>query len=1008
LNSTRNLQVRILQALIVTAISVSALAQSQPPQCQEPPCAPPPPAAPQITTNSLPDGTVNNPYLAVLQGTGQGDLEWRIAAGTLPPGLTMSTTGRITGIPTRAGTYPFTVEMQDALVRSVRKALEIVILPPVVIVNPCPLPDAFLGTPYRQTITAMGGRPPYTFAILLGRLPPGLGLAPDGVLSGTATATGLFEFVIQAVDRDMAQDRKACGMTVPGALQTDPSALEFQATSGTGARSQVISVTSDGPGQAVNVRANMLSGEGWLRATPSSGRTPFVVQVTADASNLAANLYAGSIVIGPPDRTVPVRFQVDPPAGVSLLPTPAAFYVSIPRGAARLARTLVLANRAGRALDVSGLAEMLNGDGWLPSIPLSGRVAAGGDLRFIVQFSPERLAPGVYRGRLRFQVSGGITPSELIVPIVLAVSGSERLLQLSQDGMSFRALAGGRGVPTQSFHVLAAGNGPINWSASASVDAGLPNWLGISRTSGTSSPGNPVGVDVQINTEGLSPGSYVGEVRVQAPGVDNSPRLLLVSLTILAASARPDLTALPAGLVFVGAAGQANPVPAQQVLVRNQGSSAFRLESQLQLDARIWNVTTPADPSIAPGAAAQLAVAPVITGLAAGIYRSTLTLRAAGDTRVRTVDLLLILTGAPPRTAASETPPRHVEITCPPGGLQVSSLRQAVGFNAITGAPMAVEARVIGNDGRPLTAGEVTASLLGATDRIASLSHIDGDPGRWSGTLLPQAQSSGALSMRLLASDAARAASGCLELSGSVQGAASPAIAEGGILSAASFQRGAPAAPGSMVAIFGSGLADGATSAMEFPLPALLGGARVSVAGRTAPLIFAGQSQVNGLLPYGLAPNVSHQVVLRRGGQFGLSELVVTAGLPGIFTVNQSGSGQAIVVHAANPLLIADAQNPIGRGEAIVIYCEGLGDVDPVIESGQQTPVSPLRRVVAPVSVTIGGQEASVVFAGLTPGLAGLYQINAVTPPGIAPGDAVPLVVAVGGQSGPTVTIAVK
>jgi len=86
-----------------------------------------------------------------------------------------------------------------------------------------------------------------------------------------------------------------------------------------------------------------------------------------------------------------------------------------------------------------------------------------------------------------------------------------------------------------------------------------------------------------------------------------------------------------------------------------------------------------------------------------------------------------------------------------------------------------------------------------------------------------------------------------------------------------------------------------------------------------------------------------------------------------------------------------------------------LGAVTPAVKEGLPAPVTPpLSTTVNTVSVMIGGKAAQVAFSGLTPGYAGLYQVNAVVPSGIATGDAVPVVVSVAGQTSPPVAIAVK
>jgi adhesin/invasin len=95
-------------------------------------------------------------------------------------------------------------------------------------------------------------------------------------------------------------------------------------------------------------------------------------------------------------------------------------------------------------------------------------------------------------------------------------------------------------------------------------------------------------------------------------------------------------------------------------------------------------------------------------------------------------------------------------------------------------------------------------------------------------------------------------------------------------------------------------------------------------------------------------------------------------------------------------------------GETVVIYCTGLGAVSPAVKEGSPASATPPSTTVNPVTVTIGGKAAQVAFSGLTPGYAGLYQVNAVLPSGIATGDAVPVLISVAGQTSPPATMAVK
>ena len=107
-------------------------------------------------------------------------------------------------------------------------------------------------------------------------------------------------------------------------------------------------------------------------------------------------------------------------------------------------------------------------------------------------------------------------------------------------------------------------------------------------------------------------------------------------------------------------------------------------------------------------------------------------------------------------------------------------------------------------------------------------------------------------------------------------------------------------------------------------------------------------------------------------------------------------------------MTLAEPRTPALRNEVIVIYATGLGSVTPAVRMGEPAPMSPLSRTANAVTATIGGRPAQVQFAGLTPGFMGLYQINAVVPAGVTPGEEVPVIVTVAGQPSPPVTIAVR
>ena len=125
---------------------------------------------------------------------------------------------------------------------------------------------------------------------------------------------------------------------------------------------------------------------------------------------------------------------------------------------------------------------------------------------------------------------------------------------------------------------------------------------------------------------------------------------------------------------------------------------------------------------------------------------------------------------------------------------------------------------------------------------------------------------------------------------------------------------------------------------------------------------------------------------------------------------NSSGSGQGLVFAATDTgLVLAEAATPTKAGDVVVIWCAGVGEVDQPVTAGEGAPSSPpLAKTADTVTVTIGGIDATVQFAGLAPGFTGLYHVNVVVPEGVQSGDDVPVVLNVAGQSSPPVTVALQ
>ena len=136
--------------------------------------------------------------------------------------------------------------------------------------------------------------------------------------------------------------------------------------------------------------------------------------------------------------------------------------------------------------------------------------------------------------------------------------------------------------------------------------------------------------------------------------------------------------------------------------------------------------------------------------------------------------------------------------------------------------------------------------------------------------------------------------------------------------------------------------------------------------------------------------------------------ITVAAAAPGVFVQRTTSQGLIFKVDATGTQTLADASNPAHAGDAIVTYCTGLGQVSPPVPTGSAAPLQPLSYAVNPVTFMIGGSQANVFFAGLTPGFVGLYQTNAIVPSGVAPGDQVPVVVSEAQQTSQPVIVAAR
>jgi uncharacterized protein (TIGR03437 family) len=180
----------------------------------------------------------------------------------------------------------------------------------------------------------------------------------------------------------------------------------------------------------------------------------------------------------------------------------------------------------------------------------------------------------------------------------------------------------------------------------------------------------------------------------------------------------------------------------------------------------------------------------------------------------------------------------------------------------------------------------------------------------------------------------------------------------------------------------------------------------VLVGGHAAPILYASSKQVTAIAPYAIAGQASTFVQVEYQGQTsnGVNVNVADAA-PGVFALDGSGSGAGAILNQNGE--VNSRSNPARAGSVIVLFATGEGQTVPAGEDGTMADDWwDLPTPVLPVTATIAGVPARVLYAGAAPGeVAGLMQVNLLVPPNAVSGDVVLTIGGHASQRGVTVAI---
>ena len=258
---------------------------------------------PTLVFPAPPGGEVNVAYsdqLTVNGGT--SPFTWSVSTGALPPGLTLgASTGLLSGTPTTAGSYAFTVKVTDSGGLSATEAVTLAVIPGPSLSFPAP-PAGWTNTVYSNTLTVSGGTSPFAWSVSSGSLPPGISLSADGTLSGTPTAAGTASFTVKVTDANGQSATQASSISISAGVSTTFAAPPA-AVAGT-AYSTTLTATGGTLPYTWSVNAGTLppgltlSSAGVLAGTPTTaGSYPFSVNVVDKNGGIATASI--TLVVGP-------------------------------------------------------------------------------------------------------------------------------------------------------------------------------------------------------------------------------------------------------------------------------------------------------------------------------------------------------------------------------------------------------------------------------------------------------------------------------------------------------------------------------------------------------------------------------------------------------------------------------------------------------------------------------------------------------------------------------------
>ena len=499
------------------------------------------------TSSPLPAGIVGTLYSFAFTPQG-GTPPYSFAiTDTPPPGLTLTASGLLTGTPTIAGTYAFTVKLTDQLQATATKVFAVTFTA---------VTGQLQASPTQLSFSAQAGSDPpgaQLLQITSGTTPTGFAIALDSGTQGSAVPKWLFvqtssgttpAAIVVSVDPSLVTGASADArivITVPsdpskaavivpvhldiaaaGPPQIDVAPAIVRVLSKAAspvATTQTLLVRNSGGGGGLTFTATVVGNSPWLSVSPSTGKTVYngstPITVTISPQGLKAGSYHDVIHVagGPTSEDIPVSLYVAPQGPILSLDTRGTRFIARQGAGTTFPQIVRVLNLGDQGTQINWQADLLSGSPWLTLNTTSGTSSPGTPGLLTITINPNAVSMPANQDwglvRIMDPASQG-SPQFVTVLLDIAPASAPPEPQLSDGFLYFSSPVA---ATPQVFTVYTSSTTPVPFQVSAETNSG-GQWLSVSAPVSSVSTAVPAAVNVSVNTTGLSPGIYKGQVNV--------------------------------------------------------------------------------------------------------------------------------------------------------------------------------------------------------------------------------------------------------------------------------------------------------------------------------------------------------------------------------------------------------------------------------------------------------------------------------------------------------------